>query len=128
MTRRRKKSSGSYEVGYGKPPAEHRFKKGQRRRKGDLEAIDITDVLTKPVLAKVNGEMKDLHPYEAILRQMLARALKEGQVRSLIGLIRIFEEHGVYAPQPGKQAGGVLVVGRAPEPRSGQGEGHELGI
>lgn len=113
MSRRRRRRDDEYEVGYGRPPREHQFKKGGRKAHGPIETIDLAEVLSRPVRARVNGKVRDVHPYEAMLRQMLTKALKEKHVNSLIEIIELFEKHGVYAPPARHSGGGIAIVARA---------------
>ena len=84
----------NYDVGYGKPPAEHRFKKGQsgnprgrpRRPRGPnpdplgLPAQRLNQVILQEAYRLVNGHEGDraieLPVIQAIIRQMNASALK----------------------------------------------------
>ena len=69
-----------YEVGYGKPPKEHRFKKGQSgnpkgRPKGALNIATVIDrVLREQVVITENGERKTISKLEASVKQVVNKA------------------------------------------------------
>lgn len=85
--------SEEYEVGYGKPPEEHQFKKGQSgnpsgrpKRKRMRFAEDISEIfmrsLNEEIEINVGGKSRKVTSYEAILLSLKARALK-GDPRAL---------------------------------------------
>ena len=69
-----------YKVGYGKPPKEHRFKKGQSgnpkgRPKGALNIATVIDrVLREQVVITENGERKTISKLEASVKQVVNKA------------------------------------------------------
>jgi phosphoenolpyruvate carboxylase len=69
-----------YEVGYGKPPKEHRFKKGRSgnpkgRPKGALNIASVIDrVLQEKVVINENGERKTISKLEASIKQLVNKA------------------------------------------------------
>ena len=70
-----------YDVGYGKPPAAHRFKHGNKanpkgRKKGSRNRkVVIRDVLFEAVTVREGGEFKQMSALEAVLKKMLSKAL-----------------------------------------------------
>src|SRR5688500_18942186 len=95
-----------YDVGYGKPPAEHRFKPGQsgNRRgrpkkaqpKADESNADILKRLDEEKI-KVGGKMMTRR--EARLRVLDARALR-GELRAIQMLEKMREDAEVGKAQP----------------------------
>ncbi len=65
----KKRPTGYYEVGYGKPPKEHLFKPRQsgnlrgrpKSRKSGL--TDISGLLNEPVKVKAGGKVREMGPY-----------------------------------------------------------------
>lgn len=88
-------SPRNYEVGYGKPPAEHRFKKGQSgnsrgRPKGQKSQINLSEERLKDIIVGEayrniklveNGKPITLSVAEAIIRSMAVNAVK-GEARA----------------------------------------------
>ena len=70
-----------YEVGYGKPPRETQFKKGQsgnprgRPRKSDSDFADIFHrVMLKPEVVLINGKRRKMSGAEVMFRQLNRQA------------------------------------------------------
>lgn len=83
----------AYEVGYGRPPKETRWKKGQsgnpgpkKRRPGSVATVEIIDRLFgKPVEIAENGVVRKVTTLEAILMRLWAAEMsgskRAGRVR-----------------------------------------------
>jgi len=90
-----------YEVGYGKPPKNTRFKKGQSgnpkgRSKGRKNMRTImTDVLNCNVTITENGHPRKVKYMEAFVKQMAAKGLN-GSTRDQIALLKAIND---YAPE-----------------------------
>ncbi len=116
----KKKPSGDNEVGYGKPPKEHRFPKGRsgnvsgrpKSRKSGL--TDISGLLNEPVKVKAGDRVREMGPFEAGFRKIAKRAV-EGHLPSILKFIRICEEYGVLAPPPAATGGGVIFAPKGME-------------
>ena len=116
------KSEGSYEVGYGKPPKEHRFQKGRsgnprgRPKTKKVEELDVSALLEDPVAVKLDGKQREMPPFEISTRQIAKKAL-EGNTSAMIDFIRLCEQYGILAPKPEDQGGGVIFApkGMTPE-------------
>jgi hypothetical protein len=74
--------SDEYRTGYGRPPREHQWKKGQsgnsrrRRPKRTESTVDLLDgFLTKPVQVTVNREARKVPALEAIIFQLLQKQM-----------------------------------------------------
>ena len=93
-----------YEVGYGKPPAAHRFKPGNKanvkgRKKGSRNRkIIVRDVLFELVTVSVGGETKKMPALEALLKKMLSKALA-GDNKSALAIIGIAQKEGMLTPE-----------------------------
>jgi hypothetical protein len=86
-----------YGVGYGRPPQETRWKKGQSgnsrrrepaRKKRTLEVID--ELLTQPLPITFMGEQKTVSKLEAIIMQLMQKQLS-GSARAARILLK-YEE------------------------------------
>lgn len=75
-------STKNYNVGYGKPPEAHRFKKGQsgngkgRPQKSKNTYSILSDELSRVVALKENGQEVKLTKREAMLRHMVNKAVQ----------------------------------------------------
>lgn len=85
---------GSYDVGYGKPPKAHQFKKGQSgnpkgRPKGskNLETI-VSEELDRQVTITQNGEQKKIKKIRLAVRQQADKAAK-GDGRAFLALAKL---------------------------------------
>lgn len=92
--KRNRRSRSDYAVGYGKPPTEHQFKKGQPRPpRKPKETPDRTlqDYLAAelkvPIRIKENDVEKLVSKGEAVAKASLRYAIKEGDPRRLKGLL-----------------------------------------
>jgi hypothetical protein len=93
------------QVGYGRPPAATRFKKGQSgnpkgRPKRDRRAptLDVSSITMKPVKVLRNGAEIEITTYEARLRQALAKAATDKSFKHARYLFELFEELGLVKP------------------------------
>ena len=113
----KKKPTGDYEVGYGKPPKEHRFPKGRsgnvsgRPKSKKSGLTDISGLLNEPVKVKAGGKVREMGPFEAGLRKLAKRAVDK-DLRAILKFVKICEEYGVIASPPAARGGGVV---RAPK-------------
>ena len=89
----RTRTPGDYEVGFGKPPKEHRFAKGKsgnptgkkRRRKPDNEqsvALHVRSLFAEEVTITQNGKIEKLPMTAVLARKLLQRAMA-GDVRMI---------------------------------------------
>ncbi len=113
----KKKPSGDNEVGYGKPPKEHRFPKGRsgnvsgRPKSKKSGLTDISGLLNEPVKVKAGGKVREMGPFEAGLWKLAKRAVDK-DLRAILKFVKICEEYGVIAAPPAAAGGGVV---RAPK-------------
>ena len=78
---------GDYEVGYGRPPREHQFKKGEPSRnpkgrpRGAKPAPDLVAALLQPVTIRMQGKERKVSFPEAMIQVAKDKALK-GDLRA----------------------------------------------
>lgn len=89
-----------YEVGYGRPPKETRFKKGQSgnpkgRPKGSL-SLDglLRRELAKPITITENGKRRRVPKGEALVTRVVNTALA-GDLKGLQGVLQIGKVFGI---------------------------------
>lgn len=89
-------SKGNYEVGYGKPPASGRFKKGQsgnpKGRPKGRKAMNsiIEDVLRRKVVIREGGKTKKIPQVEALIRRIVNDGLK-GDGKATDQALKLFQ-------------------------------------
>jgi hypothetical protein len=118
---RNPRTPGDYEIGYGRPPHEHQFKKGEPSRNskgrppgGSKPAPDLAGTLLEPVAIKMKGKERKVPFMEALLQVTKDKALRGDQraAQTLInlmrelGLVRLKEEFRlppihIHFPKPG---------------------------
>ena len=102
-----------YSVGYKKPPAEYRFKKGNsaahHKTSRKDKVPDLVNHLERPLKAERGGKRVNVHPFEAAMLSLVREALK-GKSSAIKKAIQTFEEKGLFEPPPGKQTHGALVA------------------
>jgi len=88
---------GDYEVGYGKPPVDTRFKRGQSgnprgRPSGSKNlATLVTEALNETVIVAENGGRRKISKREAIIKQLVNRSAK-ADWRAITILLNIVRE------------------------------------
>ncbi|PBC08170.1 DUF5681 domain-containing protein [Mesorhizobium sp. WSM3859] len=89
-----RKRSADYEVGYGKPPSEHQFAKGQsgnpRGRPKGKKNIDtmLREALFAPIPIQMNGKTTNVSALEAIVLKLRNNAIA-GDYRSAVQAIQL---------------------------------------
>lgn len=112
--RPKQQPTGDYEVGYCRPPEEHRFPPGTsgnpkgRPKKAEGGPANVTEILTRPIQVTSQGKTKAVHPFEASLRAQIRRALDEDHLPSLLEVLKTFEAHHEFTPPEQFIAGGVI--------------------
>lgn len=87
-----------YEVGYGKPPAEHRFKAGKSgnpkgRPKGARGFRHLVEqALSAKVALTEEGQRKLVSVGEALMKRLVQRALVDGELRAIERLLNLAQQ------------------------------------
>ena len=95
---------GDYEVGYGRPPREHQFRKGEPSRnakgrpRGARPAPDLVAALLQPVTIRMQGKERKVCFPEAMIQVAQDKALK-GDQRAAQTLINLMRELDILKPQ-----------------------------
>ena len=112
----KKKPSGDYEVGYGKPPKSGQIKKGERRNpkgrptKRNREQVDVAAVLIEPLVVKNSGIRQKMSPFEVGVRRLVERGLKHKNLPAILEFLELCESYGLMVPPPVEYGGGVVTV------------------
>ena len=99
-----------YEVGYGKPPRNTQFKKGQSgnprgRPSGSKNLATLVSVaLNEPVIVVENGGRRKITKREAIIKQLVNRSTKADwrAIKILLEIVREIE--GRVEPEAGENS------------------------
>jgi hypothetical protein len=90
----------AYKVGYGRPPAQHRFQPGQsgnpqgRRKKKLNEAEIVAKVRDELITITINGKTVRIGAFEAAVRKTHMTVLARGSVRDLEKLFQLYARYG----------------------------------
>ena len=103
-------SGRDYEVGYGKPPRNTQFKKGQSgnprgRPSGSKNLATLVSVaLNEPVIVVENGGRRKITKREAIIKQLVNRSTKADwrAIKILLEIVREIE--GRVEPEAGENS------------------------
>ena len=119
MAKDRKGPGDDYEVGYGRPPAEHRFKKGKSgnpagrpKRKKNGQSVDAAAILNESLLVQTAGGPRTMSTYEVVVRRLVERAVKHKDLRAMLEFLKLCETHRLLVPPEVEEIGGVY---RAPK-------------
>jgi hypothetical protein len=118
------KEPPDYEVGYGKPPKEHQFPKGQsgnkkgrpKKKKEEEKAFSAAElalkIMREEVAVQVNGEEVTMTKLEALIQQQLNKALR-GDSGASREIRHLMKDLGISLPTQvvDDRPCGVLVVG-----------------
>jgi hypothetical protein len=100
----KRQPKGDYEVGYAKPPAEHRFRPGNNanprgRRKGTKNRkVVIQDVLLQQVTVRQGNRTKQMSKLEALFEKLLSEALA-GDKKAAALIMGIAQKEGLLTPE-----------------------------
>lgn len=104
-------SDDEYEVGYGKPPKETQFQKGQSGNPNGRpqKFTSPVSVLTDPVSMTIDGKKQSVSKFEASLRKTTQSAL-EGRLPAIKRFIKHCTVAGLFTQQSRARQSGVLVA------------------
>ena len=100
----KRKPTGDYDVGYCRPPVQHRFKPGNNanpkgRRKGTKNRkVVVRDVLLEQITVREGDEIKQMSKFEAVLKKTLSQALG-GDKKSAVTIFAIAQKDGLLTPE-----------------------------
>lgn len=99
------------EVGYGKPPKQHRFKKGQSGNPAGRPKKEKPDQGMRAILDRIGAEEIEFKGRSMTMRELelwaIQRKAAQGDVAASRHLMKLREQAGCDKPNSG---GGVLVV------------------
>ncbi len=87
--------SKNYEVGRGKPPKEYQFRKGKsgnpsgRPPNTKRSPIDVAAILDGPVTVSKGGTTETMSAFEARVRNLARRAIKDAHTKSAIEFVKL---------------------------------------
>ncbi len=90
-----------YEIGYRRPPASNRFKKGKSgnprgRPKGSGNFLTLLDQeLSQSIVVNENGKKKTITRMQAMVKRIVAGAL-QGDLKALMTLVEILRKTGNF--------------------------------
>jgi hypothetical protein len=113
MSKNKEKPGGGYRVGYGKPPAHSRFRKGQsgnptgqRRHADEAERLNklISREAYRPLTVRDGEDIKKIAALQAVLRSQITSAVK-GNVSAQRAIINTVQQ--VEAGSQVRRSGGA---------------------
>jgi hypothetical protein len=105
-----------YDIGYGKPPEHTQFKPGEsgnpkgRPKKAKSGSTDVDQLLSEPITVRQEGVKRKILPFEAAVRRLVSRALKDCNLPAVNEFIRLCEKYEVMMPPSLPEVGGVLHI------------------
>ncbi len=94
------------DVGYGKPPAAHRFKPGtsgnpRGRPKGARGfKADLADAFGATIKVKENGSSRKITVVAAALKRLIQKAVVDGNLRAIERLLALAQQTESATPPP----------------------------
>jgi hypothetical protein len=93
-----------YQVGYGRPPVEHRFQPGNnanpkgRKKSTRNRKVVISEILLEPVAVKKGGEVEQIPALAAVIKLTLSQALG-GDQKAALSIIGLAQREGILTPE-----------------------------
>ena len=106
------------QVGYGRPPKQTQFKKGQsgnpkgRPKKRSKTEFDLGEIIDRSMMVKVDGEPRTMQPKEVELRQLVEKALKKQDLAAIDYLLELFTRYKAVEPPQDWPRNGVVELPR----------------
>lgn len=114
----KKGKGGDYDVGYGKPPKKHQFKKGTSGNlagapsKRTRNPIDVAAILNEPLAVKNLGVRRKMLAFEVGVRRLVERGLRHKDLNAILEFLELCESFHLLVRPPVDHGGGVI---RAPK-------------
>jgi hypothetical protein len=130
----KKKPTGDYPIGYGKPPVHTRFKPGQSGHPGGRKVgrrnfkTLVLEIFESEIELAENGRKSSRTVAEALLLRLAHAGLKDGDVRAIGKALELYERFADKDEAPEAEAlseSDLDIIGRAVHgaaPGDGQGE------
>lgn len=112
------KNEGSYEVGYGKPPKQHRFTKGNSGNKAGrpkgrkFEELLVLKLLDAPITMVENGKRKKVTKETALLSRLVNGAIngKSSDMKNLLDYMKMVKAAEARARQIAQNAAPTKMI------------------
>lgn len=118
----KKRPTGDYEVGRGKPPKKYQWRKGKsgnpkgRPKLEESDSMDVAALFEAPVRVTTGGKEYEMSPFEASFRQVANKAIA-GNLPAILKFVKLCEQYGVIASPPVATGGGVVYAPKGVTPQ-----------
>jgi len=114
MSKDKKGKGRDYDVGYGKPPKAHQFRKGSSGNPAGAPSkrkpIDVAAILNEPLVVMASGVSQKMPAFEVSVRRLVERGLKQNNLNAILEFLRLCESYRLLALPPDDHGGGVIVA------------------
>lgn len=103
-------------VGYGRPPKQHQFKRGQsgnpkgRPKKQIPDQISVVSFLDEPMKVTIKGRPEKLQAFEIGARRMVQKAVQERDARAAIELLKLCASLKVFKTPVQQSFPSVVII------------------